>query len=439
VVPAFILNLKKYSCHPRNILAIEKVSLSLIWATPERPFGLILRKQGALMKRTVKIATVFALALLGSLTFLSMAQAAEVGHFSQVVNQVEYLKQGKGPPQPAKVKDGVENRDMVRTAQQSRAMMRFIDDTTMTVGPKSELTIEEYMYDASKGRRQAVVQLLSGVVETVAPQVASPGKSEFTLRTPTATAGIRGTKYITVVGPDFTMFYVLSGKIKVKTYSPDLNPNSPAMKCIADQLKQKVPFKDIIDHCLAAGIDPCALIKAAVWQGVSLEEIVKAFLDKCLIDPELKEVCTPCVIMKCAVQALRAMKEEDVGAGKYALLMEKLAPITGNLTAANLAQIASIVENGVPTDLSTLPGYTISEAQRAEASLPGATQLVAETMISAGFDPNAVQNCPEVGAYTPPPLPPIIAPTVPPSLPSGGGPPFEPPPVNPPPVVSPSS
>jgi hypothetical protein len=331
------------------------------------------------MKRMAIIAVGCVLAVLGCLTSLSMAQAEEVGHFSQVVNKVDYLKQGKGPPQPAKVKDGVENQDMVRTAEQSRAMMRFIDDTTMTVGPKSELTIEEYMYDASKGRRQAVVKLLSGVVETVAPQVASPGKSDFTLRTPTATAGIRGTKYITMVGPNFTMFYVLSGTIRVKSYSPDLGPTSPAMKCISDQLKRKVPIKDIIDHCLDAGLDPCTLIKAAVIQGISVEELGKALSDRFMYDPRLKQI-----FMKCAVEALRAIKEEDVGAGKYALLLTNLAPIIGNLTAGDLAQIASFVEKGVPADLSTLPGYV-------------------EGMIS-------------VGLATPDIIPPTISPTVPPSF-----------------------
>ncbi len=334
-----------------------------------------------------------------------MAQAEEVGHFAQVVNQVHYVKQGKGPALAAKVKDGVQNQDMVRTAEQSRAMMRFIDDTAMTVGPKTELTIEEYMYDASKGKRQAMVQLLSGVVETVAPRVFSGDKQDFILRTPTATAGIRGTKYITVAGPNFTVFYVLSGKIRVKSYSPDFDQKSAAMRCFAEGLKKKLPLKDIIDQCLAAGVDPCALIKAAVIQGTNLEELVKAFMDKCLIDPELKQVCTPCVVMKCAVEALRAMKEEDVTAGKYAVLMTSLAPIVGDLTASDLAKIANIVENGIPPDMN-IPGLPLSEAQLAEASLPGALNML-ENLLGV--------QCPTL-TYTPPPLPPVISPIVTPSF-----------------------
>jgi hypothetical protein len=151
------------------------------------------------------------------------------------------------------------------------------------------------------------------------------------------------------------------------------------MKCISDQLKRKVPIKDIIDHCLDAGLDPCTLIKAAVIQGISVEELGKALSDRFMYDPRLKQI-----FMKCAVEALRAIKEEDVGAGKYALLLTNLAPIIGNLTAGDLAQIASFVEKGVPADLSTLPGYV-------------------EGMIS-------------VGLATPDIIPPTISPTVPPSF-----------------------
>jgi hypothetical protein len=117
------------------------------------------------------------------------APAEEVGQFDQVINQVDHRKQGQDQPQRAKVPDSVAHPDMVRTQEQSRAKLGFVDDTKMTVGPKTEMTIEEYMYDAKKGQRRAVTQVYKGVVETVAPHVI-PG-DQFTTRTPTATAGIR--------------------------------------------------------------------------------------------------------------------------------------------------------------------------------------------------------------------------------------------------------
>jgi hypothetical protein len=116
------------------------------------------------------------------------ASAEDVGHFEQVINQVDQLKQGQEPAKPAKVPDGVANQDMVRTHEQSRAKLGFVDDTKMTVSPQTELTIEDYMYDAKKQRR-AVVNLYKGAVETVVPNAVP--NDQFTIKTPTATAGIR--------------------------------------------------------------------------------------------------------------------------------------------------------------------------------------------------------------------------------------------------------
>jgi hypothetical protein len=143
------------------------------------------------MKKISTLAFLAAVVAVWAVPSPCWSQTQEVGHFSQVVNQVNHQKHGKGPETLAKVKDGVENQDAVKTKALSRAMMQFVDDTIMTVGPKTELTIEDYMYDAKKGNRSAVVEVYKGVVETVVPKVTPTEKPDFTMRTPSATAGIR--------------------------------------------------------------------------------------------------------------------------------------------------------------------------------------------------------------------------------------------------------
>jgi hypothetical protein len=141
------------------------------------------------MNRMAAIAALTAVLLVCAGVWPGPALAEDVGQFEQVINRVDHLKQGQSPVRQAKVPDGVANQDMVRTQEQSRAKLGFIDDTKMTVGPKTELTIEEYMYDAKSNQRRAVTKVYTGVVETVAPHVI-PG-DQFITRTPTATAGIR--------------------------------------------------------------------------------------------------------------------------------------------------------------------------------------------------------------------------------------------------------
>jgi len=118
--------------------------------------------------------------------------AEDVGKFSRVVNQVDQLKKGKEPAVPAKVPNGVENQDVVRTKEQALAVVQFVDESNMTISPKSTVTIEDYMYDATKGQTKGTIKVLEGVVETVIPTTDKLQDKDIQIRTTTAIAGIRG-------------------------------------------------------------------------------------------------------------------------------------------------------------------------------------------------------------------------------------------------------
>ena len=138
------------------------------------------------------LPVVAALLMLGAFEWVSQAQAGDVGKFSRVVNQVDQLKRGKEPALPAKVPNGVENQDVVRTREQAMAVVLFVDESTMTISPKSKVTIEDYMYDASKGQAKGSIKVLEGVVETVIPASDRLQQRDLQIRTTTAIAGIRG-------------------------------------------------------------------------------------------------------------------------------------------------------------------------------------------------------------------------------------------------------
>jgi hypothetical protein len=117
--------------------------------------------------------------------------AVDVGNFTRVLNQVDQMKKGQGPAMPAKVPNGVENQDMVRTQEQSMAVVTFVDDSNVTISPKSKVTIEDYMYDASKGQAKGTVKVFEGVIETVIPNTDKVRQVNLQIYTTTAIAGIR--------------------------------------------------------------------------------------------------------------------------------------------------------------------------------------------------------------------------------------------------------
>lgn len=382
---------------------------------------------------------------LGISLWVVPAMAEDVGQFTRVVNEVDQWKKGKPPPKLAKVRGEVENQDIVETKDRALAVVQFVDDSTITISPKSKITIEDYMYDAKKGKTKGAIKILEGVVETVIPNTDKLQKKDINIYTTTAIAGIRGTKVITVVKPEGTVFYVVpeekeakpeKSKIKIRLFSPECQPTAPAMVFVSERLKKNMPLKEIVVDALAAGLDPCDVIKAAILNGINVEQLAANFQEVCKNDPELKQICTPCIILKCTVEAMRCLKEADLTEGEYGILREKLAPILGQIKPEDMAAIENLPITGI---VGAIPNYPPTEMQLYLAKLPQASQGVANSLIAAGADANAVNNCLKGLGVSEPPTATTTPSAPPPPGVGGGGQPAEvTPPVVTPPVVNPS-
>lgn len=156
---------------------------------------------------SVFLAVVWLLAAPASL------RAEVVGRFLKAEGPVDVFKQGKLPAIPVKVKDGVEPGDVIRTKSQGRAQVKFVDDSLLTIAPGSRVAIENYMYDASRGVRQAVLRLFRGMVQTVVTKILKTQEPDFIMKTHTAVMGVRGTKWYALLGPNATDIYNEAGKL----------------------------------------------------------------------------------------------------------------------------------------------------------------------------------------------------------------------------------
>ena len=150
------------------------------------------------------------------------AQAAPVGNLTQVEGSVDLLKGGKVPAVPAKVQEGVEVGDMVRTKADSRAEIRFVDNTVLTIAPESGITIEDYMFDAATSSRKAVVDVVRGLVHTAVEKANAGAEPDFVMKTHTAVLGVRGTKWYTKLTPTGTDIYTEEAKLEVKNILPEI-------------------------------------------------------------------------------------------------------------------------------------------------------------------------------------------------------------------------
>lgn len=159
---------------------------------------------------------------LWGLVGLLPAGAAPVGTFTLVEGQVDLLRAGKLPATPARVQDPVAVGDVVRTKSLSRAQIRFVDHTVLSIAPESRVTIEEYLFDGAKGERQATLQILRGLVHTAVEKVFPREEPDFVIKTHTAVLGVRGTRWYTKLLPLSTDVYTEEGQLEVRNLLPEI-------------------------------------------------------------------------------------------------------------------------------------------------------------------------------------------------------------------------
>ncbi len=160
--------------------------------------------------------------LLITLLVAAAAQAAAVGRFTLVEGQVDVLKHGKVPAAAAKTGDGVEPGDVIRTKSKSKAQVKFVDDSFVTMAPDSRISVADFTFNAATGERQAVLRFFKGVVHTVVTNLLKVQEPDFLMETHTAVLGVRGTETYTVLFPNATGAYLIRGLLETRSNNPQL-------------------------------------------------------------------------------------------------------------------------------------------------------------------------------------------------------------------------
>ena len=207
------------------------------------------------MKTCVSLVTAILLVLAG---LAGPAPAASVGHLTQVEGRVDLLKGGKLPAAAAKLGDPLEQGDVLRTKSLSKAQITFIDDTVITISPESRIAIEEYMFDSSKGKRNAVLQLFQGMALAVVSKIFKVEQPDFLLKTNTAIMGVRGTEVGIRLGANDSTFLNFQGLTRVANIFPEVSGDlfRKAAKVAYSFGKGYVDLKDMQGTTVARGLPP---------------------------------------------------------------------------------------------------------------------------------------------------------------------------------------
>ncbi|MBL8706195.1 MAG: FecR domain-containing protein [Rhodospirillales bacterium] len=92
----------------------------------------------------------------------------------------------------------------IKSGADSGLQVLLLDQTTFTIGPDSELVIDEFVFDPAKGSGKVTATVAKGVFRFVTGQVARENPANMLVRMPAGTIGIRGTIAIGSVIPGAT-------------------------------------------------------------------------------------------------------------------------------------------------------------------------------------------------------------------------------------------
>lgn len=87
-------------------------------------------------------------------------------------------------------------REKITTTAAGQAQILFLDQSALMIGPNSEVTLDEFVYDPDSNKGSLVATLSQGAFRFIGGKLSKQGNA--TLRTPVATIGIRGSD-VTVV------------------------------------------------------------------------------------------------------------------------------------------------------------------------------------------------------------------------------------------------
>jgi ferric-dicitrate binding protein FerR (iron transport regulator) len=150
--------------------------------------------------------------LLGvALLVLAHAQAAhadaKIGVASAVKNQV------LGRAGALSVGSSVFANERIRTGEASTAQLMFLDKTVLSMGPKAELLLDKYVYNPNRGSGQVVVNAVQGSMRFV---TGAQNPTNYSVKTPVATLGIRGTIVDIGISAFETFIGVLEGTLVIR-------------------------------------------------------------------------------------------------------------------------------------------------------------------------------------------------------------------------------
>lgn len=148
------------------------------------------------MTQLRKHTAIKSLLFLALMAFGALAWAAQVAGTVVNLSGPLMVRKASGAVKVLALKSEVEQGDTLVAERNTYAQIRFVDNSEFTLKPNTTFTVEAFAYDEGKpDADNASFNLVKGGLRSVTGLLGKRNKEKFSLKTPTATIGIRGTTF----------------------------------------------------------------------------------------------------------------------------------------------------------------------------------------------------------------------------------------------------
>ena len=135
--------------------------------------------------------------ILASAPLLAQAQAEAVGFVKTVSGDAWVITAGQRVK--AQAQTSVFLGSQLKTGKSASLGVTFKDNTLMSFGPDTELTVDEYLFAPAQGQLKLGARLDKGSLNYVSGVIAKLKPDAVSVKTPTGTIGVRGTQFLAKV------------------------------------------------------------------------------------------------------------------------------------------------------------------------------------------------------------------------------------------------
>ena len=216
--------------------------------------------------------------LLTLLTTIGALNATEIGEISELKGNGEISRQDSSDYFLAELASDIFSFDEVRTGN-GRIAVEFIDSSILKLTEHSKIVIDNYIFDPDPSKSKLALNMASGTARFITGKLGRIDKKNISIRTPSATIGIRGTDFTTTVDELGRSLVILlpnedgtsSGEITVETWAGVEVLNQPFQATMVQTMDSQ-PTKSVVLGNLTLGLINNLLI---ISQPEQIEEAVE--------------------------------------------------------------------------------------------------------------------------------------------------------------------